>query len=242
MDDKMAAEIVRPFVRDEVSWTVEHHGIFQMVYYAEHYGWDPEKRQAFKDSPYYQSCVDFCERWDQCSFDNPDTRVSSHGDYCRCRKRECDSPAPANGGLACSGSALVVTNCTQHGGWTAWSEWSACSQTCGTGLKTRHRQCGNPVPAHGGKVCVGRDVDEQYCEDLAPCDHHTAGSLWDKRPGDSGAWTQWSAWSQCSAQCGRGLRSRQRSCRGIGCSGCDKDWAECEDTACTGQCGGADFI
>ena len=161
--------------------------------------------------------------------------MSSHGDYCRCRKRKCDSPAPANGGLACSGSALVVTNCTQHGGWTAWSEWSACSQTCGTGLKTRHRQCGNPVPAHGGKVCVGRDVDEQYCEDLAPCDHHTAGSLWDKRPGDSGAWTQWSAWSQCSAQCGRGLRSRQRSCRGIGCSGCDKDWAECEDTACTGH-------
>ena len=43
--DKMAAEIIRPFVRDEVAWTVEHHGIFQMVYYAEHYGWDPEKRQ-----------------------------------------------------------------------------------------------------------------------------------------------------------------------------------------------------
>ena len=172
--------------------------------------------------------------WDQCSFDNPDTRVNSNGDYCRCRKRECDSPAPANGGLTCSGSELVVTNCTQHGGWTAWSEWSGCSQSCGTGLKTRHRQCGNPVPAHGGKVCVGRDVDEQYCEDLAPCDRHTAGTLWD-RPGDSGAWAEWSAWSQCSAQCGPGLKTRQRTCRGLGCSGCDKDWAECEDKACSGH-------
>ena len=67
--DKMAAEVIRPFVREEVAWTVEHHGVFQMIYYAEHYGWDPEKRQDFKDSPYFQSCVDFCERWDQSSFD-----------------------------------------------------------------------------------------------------------------------------------------------------------------------------
>ncbi|MEM0922202.1 MAG: HD domain-containing protein [Pseudomonadota bacterium] len=67
--DKFAAEIFRPFMREEVVWTVEHHGIFQMYYYAHHYGWDRELRQKFKDSPYYQSCVDFCERWDQASFD-----------------------------------------------------------------------------------------------------------------------------------------------------------------------------
>ena len=67
--DKFAAEILRPFVREECTWVVEHHGIFQMVYYAHHYGWDPEKRQEFKDHPCYQSCVDFCERWDQSSFD-----------------------------------------------------------------------------------------------------------------------------------------------------------------------------
>ncbi|MEM9139505.1 MAG: HD domain-containing protein [Pseudomonadota bacterium] len=67
--DKFAAEIMRPFMRDEVTWVVEHHGIFQMVYYAHHYGWDPEKRQAFREHPYYQSCVDFCARWDQASFD-----------------------------------------------------------------------------------------------------------------------------------------------------------------------------
>ena len=114
--------------------------------------------------------------WDQCSFDNPDTRVSSHGDYCRCRKRECDSPAPANGGLTCSGSELVVTNCTQHGQWTRWSEWSGCSQTCGVGLKTRQRYCGNPEPAFGGRVCVGRDREEHYCDDLPPCPGQLAGS------------------------------------------------------------------
>ena len=74
--DKFAAEIMRPFMRDEVVWVVEHHGIFQMYYYAHHYGWDRQLREKFKDSPYYQSCVDFCERWDQSSFD-PDYPMDS---------------------------------------------------------------------------------------------------------------------------------------------------------------------
>lgn len=67
--DRMAAEILRPFVREEVSWVVEHHGIFQMKYYGHHYGWNPDERDRFRDNPYWQSCADFCERWDQTSFD-----------------------------------------------------------------------------------------------------------------------------------------------------------------------------
>lgn len=67
--DRMAAEIIRPFVREEVAWVVEKHGIFQMKYYAHHYDWDPDKRDEFRDHPYWQSCADFCERWDQMSFD-----------------------------------------------------------------------------------------------------------------------------------------------------------------------------
>ena len=67
--DRMAAEILRPYVREEVAWVVEHHGLFQMAYYAHHYGWDPEERQKHRDHPYFQSCKDFCERWDQASFD-----------------------------------------------------------------------------------------------------------------------------------------------------------------------------
>lgn len=67
--DRMAAEILRPFVREEVAWVVEKHGIFQMKYYGHHYGWDSDKRDEFKGHPYWQSCADFCERWDQTSFD-----------------------------------------------------------------------------------------------------------------------------------------------------------------------------
>ena len=67
--DRFAAEILRPFLREEVCWVVEHHGIFQMHYYAHHYGWNRDARERFRDHPCFKSCADFCERWDQASFD-----------------------------------------------------------------------------------------------------------------------------------------------------------------------------
>lgn len=67
--DRFSAEVIRPFVRWEVSWVVEHHGIFQMLYYAHHYNWDRNARDQFKDHPCFASCAEFCERWDQSSFD-----------------------------------------------------------------------------------------------------------------------------------------------------------------------------
>ena len=74
--DRFAAEVIRPFVRQEVTWVVEHHGIFQTYYYGHHYGWDQNARDQYKDHPCYQSCMDFCERWDQSSFD-PDYKSES---------------------------------------------------------------------------------------------------------------------------------------------------------------------
>lgn len=67
--DQFAAEILRPFLREEVVWTVAHHAAFQMYYYAHHYGWNQHEREKHRGKPYFQSCVDFCERWDQSSFD-----------------------------------------------------------------------------------------------------------------------------------------------------------------------------
>ena len=64
-----AAEIIRPYVRPEVTWVIEHHGLFQKVYYAHHLGEDPDLRAAYRGHPFYESCVRFCERWDQAAFD-----------------------------------------------------------------------------------------------------------------------------------------------------------------------------
>ena len=72
--DEYAATILRPFVRDQCAWCVQTHGDFQMIYYGHHVGGDPNKRDRFKDSPYFDDCAAFCEHWDQASFD-PDYNV-----------------------------------------------------------------------------------------------------------------------------------------------------------------------
>jgi len=67
--DSYAATILKPYVREECTWVVLHHGIFQYKYYADKVGLDPEARQKYKDSPYYDAAVKFCQDWDQTSFD-----------------------------------------------------------------------------------------------------------------------------------------------------------------------------
>jgi predicted HD phosphohydrolase len=66
---EIAAGIIRPYVRPEVTWIVEQHGLFQTYYYAHHYDRDRDARERFRDHRWYQACKDFCADWDQCSFD-----------------------------------------------------------------------------------------------------------------------------------------------------------------------------
>lgn len=117
-------------------------------------------------------------------------------------------------------------------GWTEWSHWSACSQTCGIAVKTRRRTCGNPKPANGGRVCVGPDRAEIYCTNLPPCPIP-------KQPAIDGAWGPWGAWSDCSTKCGGGFRIRRRKCDnptpqngGLDCTGCHIDYDTCSTQPC----------
>jgi predicted HD phosphohydrolase len=66
---ELAASILQPYVSEEVCWVIRHHGIFQSYYYAHHLGGDRNARDAFADNPWSDLCVEFCERWDQNSFD-----------------------------------------------------------------------------------------------------------------------------------------------------------------------------
>ena len=67
--DEYAATILKPFVREQVTWVVETHGDFQLAYFGHHVGADPDKRERHRGSPYFDDCALFCERWDQASFD-----------------------------------------------------------------------------------------------------------------------------------------------------------------------------
>jgi predicted HD phosphohydrolase len=66
---ELAASILRPYVRPEVTWIVAQHGLFQNYYYVHHLGGDRDARERFRDHPWYAACAHFCAQWDQCSFD-----------------------------------------------------------------------------------------------------------------------------------------------------------------------------
>jgi len=66
---EFAAAIIRPYVRPEVSWVVEQHGLFQNYYYVHHFGGDRNARDKYRSHPWFDSCAGFCETWDQASFD-----------------------------------------------------------------------------------------------------------------------------------------------------------------------------
>ncbi|XP_004768021.1 hemicentin-1 isoform X1 [Mustela putorius furo] len=98
------------------------------------------------------------------------------------------------------GSVLVRVPVTVqvHGGYSQWSTWRACSVTCGKGIQKRSRLCNNPFPANGGKPCQGSDSEMRNCQrKLCPVD---------------GSWSEWSPWEECTRSCGRGNRTRTRTC------------------------------
>ena len=64
-----AATILKPYVSEKTHWIIEKHGEFQMYYFAHHLGGDKNSRDKYKDHKYFQDTIDFCEKYDQNSFD-----------------------------------------------------------------------------------------------------------------------------------------------------------------------------
>ncbi|KAM9825274.1 A disintegrin and metalloproteinase with thrombospondin motifs 17 isoform 1-T1 [Syngnathus typhle] len=77
--------------------------------------------------------------------------------------------------------------------WEA-SEWSQCSEGCGTGQRNRNVTCGHA--AAGGRCdALTRPAHQEPCQDHSRC-------------------FEWKTaqWSKCSSSCGRGLQSRAVQC------------------------------
>ena len=64
-----AATILKPYVSEKTHWIIEKHGEFQMYYYAHHLGGDRNERDKYKNHKYYKDTINFCEKYDQNSFD-----------------------------------------------------------------------------------------------------------------------------------------------------------------------------
>uniref|UniRef100_A0A3B3REL2 Peptidase M12B domain-containing protein n=1 Tax=Paramormyrops kingsleyae TaxID=1676925 RepID=A0A3B3REL2_9TELE len=50
-----------------------------------------------------------------------------------------------------------------NGGWGPWGSYSACSRSCGGGIRSATRNCNRPEPKNGGRFCVGRRMRFRSC-------------------------------------------------------------------------------
>ena len=105
-----------------------------------------------------------------------------------------------------------------------WGTWSACTLTCGVGLRSRERMVVTPTLA-AGAVCPSLR-EERHCHDQ-PC------------PADC-VLSHWLAWSACDASCGGGTRERHRhvtkpATNGGACAG-ETESEPCNTFACPVDC------
>ena len=65
----LAATILAPFVSEKNHWIVKQHAVFQGYYFFHHLGLDRDMRDRFREHEWFRDCAEFCEKYDQNSFD-----------------------------------------------------------------------------------------------------------------------------------------------------------------------------
>jgi len=80
-----------------------------------------------------------------------------------------------NEGFATQAYSSPITKQPIDGGFSAWSAWDTCTETCGGGTQERTRTCTNPTPAYGGAACSGSTTESQACNTQS-CLTTTGGS------------------------------------------------------------------
>jgi predicted HD phosphohydrolase len=65
----IAAEMLKPFVRDDVYHVIRVHQDFQGKHYYAHFGRDRDARERYRDEPWFDVAARFADDWDQVAFD-----------------------------------------------------------------------------------------------------------------------------------------------------------------------------
>lgn len=63
------------------------------------------------------------------------------------------------------------------GNWGEWSSWSACTKSCGVGVRMRVRSCDNPPPSKEGRDCVGHNTQKVDCKSGDCCKYKSEENI-----------------------------------------------------------------
>ncbi|XP_072023950.1 uncharacterized protein [Amphiura filiformis] len=136
---------------------------------------------------------------------------------------------------SCSGSATDSSSCNTQScpSWQSWGPWGTCSRTCGNGTKIRTRTCSCPAMSPGSWDVLPNICPSGSCigstRDSSSCNTQSCPS-----------WRSWGSWSSCSRSCGRGTKTRTRTCSGNGsCSGSARGSSPCITQRC--GCSSSEF-
>jgi predicted HD phosphohydrolase len=66
---KIAAEILKSYVRNDVYHVIRVHQDFQGRHYYHHFGGDPDAREQYRGEPWFALAEQFADEWDQVAFD-----------------------------------------------------------------------------------------------------------------------------------------------------------------------------
>jgi predicted HD phosphohydrolase len=89
----LAAQILAPWISERRSWLVTHHVEFQSYHFANHPTRDRNERDRYLGHPYFAETAEFCELYDQISFD-PDYPTLPLEEFEPIVRRFFGGPAP----------------------------------------------------------------------------------------------------------------------------------------------------
>src|SRR5262247_2393551 len=67
---EVAATVLKPFVSEANHRMLEHHPVFQVYFYGQHLGIDPNERERYRGQPHFDRTAEFCALYDEVSFDS----------------------------------------------------------------------------------------------------------------------------------------------------------------------------
>jgi predicted HD phosphohydrolase len=66
---RIACEVLRPYVSDDLRCVIQAHQDFQGRHYYSHLGMNPDARAQYSECSWYEIAEKFADDWDQVSFD-----------------------------------------------------------------------------------------------------------------------------------------------------------------------------